>query len=561
MASVKLFLLSCAPFCALLFAQNGGQGVVSGTVVEASGGDPVRKAIVTITWQGSPKSWATTRTDGSGHFTFEGLPPGKYDLRAVKGALGTAIYGANSLRELGDLITLGNGETRANMKLRFLHSGSIAGRVLDQDGDPVPGVPVNLMRYGRNLGERVLLNYHAGAQTNDRGEYKITNVDPGEYYVHCNPNDQRNRGFPAQQMMAHQYYGGAREPKDATVLNLRGGDLITRVDFHLSAERPANITGHVVGVPPIDPPEAAQGPGRARIVPDGQVAVELHPGDDGPVWWGQGASAMGPDYRFEFPEMTPGLYRVQATVHTKGKAYYAYQLIDAHEGAADITLAMNPAVEVKGHLKVEGPAVHPLETFLVALVTPGVGPQGQRFGSLVAKDGSFTIGQVPPGEWILSITSRVPQSLQGMFDKSVRLGDKDFLLKRVEIPHGLDAPLNVVISSNTATVEGEIDAGGADVKRAGILLEPVGSLHTLSRFYYSAAADDAGKFKVTGVAPGKYRIFALEKIATESYRNPESGDLLGALEDELLIEVSEGAKVEAHPKLVAEQRAREILKP
>src|SRR5260370_42282134 len=111
------------------FAEPAGRGVISGAVVEASSGDGVRKAVVTVTWHGTPRAWATTRTDGSGRFTFEGLPAGKYDLRAIKQGLGTAIYGANSVRELGDVIVLGDGETRRDLKLRFLRSGSISGRV------------------------------------------------------------------------------------------------------------------------------------------------------------------------------------------------------------------------------------------------------------------------------------------------------------------------------------------------------------------------------------------------------------------------------------------------
>ena len=178
-----------------------------------------------------------------------------------------------------------------------------------------------------------------------------------------------------------------------------------------------------------------------------------------------------------------------------------------------------------------------------------------NYSSPVKKDGSFAIEDVPPGEWLLNIN---PNPMD-VFEKSVLLGDKDFIFKKIEIPAGSDAPLNIVLSSNGAVVSGQIDAGSADAKRAGILLAPVGKWHTLARFYYSVLADDTGKFKVNGVAPGKYKIFALEKIATASYRNPESADLLDALGDEL--DVAEGAKVEANPKLIPEEKAKEVLKP
>ena len=81
------------------FAQPTGIGVISGTVVDAESGVPIRKAIVTLTLEGTPRRWATARTDSSGHFVFEALPAGKYDLGASKGNEGRAVYGANSLRE------------------------------------------------------------------------------------------------------------------------------------------------------------------------------------------------------------------------------------------------------------------------------------------------------------------------------------------------------------------------------------------------------------------------------------------------------------------------------
>ncbi len=50
-----------------------------------------------------------------------------------------------------------------------------------------------LMRPVRNLGERTLNNF-GGAQTDDRGDYKITVPQPGEYYLRATP---QFRGGPA----------------------------------------------------------------------------------------------------------------------------------------------------------------------------------------------------------------------------------------------------------------------------------------------------------------------------------------------------------------------------
>src|ERR1700683_1134190 len=93
LAFIRMACASAA-FFAMAFAQPPGSGVISGSVIEGSNrevsnNEPVRKAIVTFTGQGPPPSWATSRTDSSGQFKFDGLPPGKYDLRAVKAGAGT----------------------------------------------------------------------------------------------------------------------------------------------------------------------------------------------------------------------------------------------------------------------------------------------------------------------------------------------------------------------------------------------------------------------------------------------------------------------------------------
>lgn len=564
MARVKLCLWCVVSASA--FAQPAGRSVISGTVVEATSGDAVHKAIVTATWHGTPRSWATTRTDGSGRFSFEGLPAGKYDLRATKQGIGTAIYGANSVREMGDMITLGDGEIHGDVKLRFLRSGTISGRVVDPDGDPVVNANVTLLRPGRNLGERILTNAQ-GANTNDRGEYKISGLDPGQYYLRCMPNMQR--GVGGQQIhgeiVAPQYYGGALDSKDAAPLVLRSGDSLNGIDFRLVATQPATITGRVTSVPALDPP-AAEPPqaatgfairgGRRQRIGGGQaVGIQLIATDNQMGWGGNGTSADGPDYKFEMLEVVPGRYRIEANVTAKDKTYHASQTIEVHPGINDVALSLALAVTVKGHLQLEGPGKHPAESFTVMLAPPGSGPRGMAYSSPVKKDGSFAIEEVPPGEWLVNINPNPG----GLFEKSVRLGDKDYLFQKIEIPPGLDVPLNIVLGSNTAVVSGDVNEGGTEVGRAGILLAPVGKLHLLSRFYYSALSDDSGKFRLSAVAPGKYKIFALQRIVTATYRTPESADLLDALGEE--VEVAEGAKIELHPKLIPEEKAKEILKP
>src|SRR5207237_9639379 len=60
----------------------------------------------------------------------------------------------------------------------------VGGRVLDEDGDPMPGVMVTVQRYQYLQGDKRLVP--AGtSQTDDKGQYRVWGLMPGDYYVNA----------------------------------------------------------------------------------------------------------------------------------------------------------------------------------------------------------------------------------------------------------------------------------------------------------------------------------------------------------------------------------------
>lgn len=567
-------------FCAGLslagaLAQTLGTGAISGTVVDSESGGTVRKAVVTLTLEGAPRRWATTRTDSSGRFEFNGLPAGKYSLRATKLNEGTATYGANHFQELGDLITLSDGETRGAITLRFLHSASISGHVYDSDGDPVPNANVALLRQGRNLGAPVLAQYR-GASTDDRGEYRFSNVGPGRYYLRASPSGAGRFGGPntGRAILVDQFYGGAREAKDAAAVHVVGGESMAGFDFHLISEPAVEVQGQILGVP-AEPEPAQTQPSRSEdFVPtsgiigsfrfgggtgDREIQVRVSAAESGSQRWSVGTVAQGPEHHFEIAAVPAGRYRIEAELHAGSKAYGASQIIDLHPGTGEILLTLAAAVDIHGTLRVEGqapsaeapPGSRPEgNTLRVQLVRPESRQNG--VSAEVGADGRFTLEQVLPGEWELLVT-RVPPG----FLKSANFGEKDVRFTTFEAGSSSSVPLNIVVSMHTAVIKGEVDGAAPDSARAGIVIAPVGPNHNLARFYYGGTSGTHGKFHINGIAPGKYKIFAIEKMAASNFRNPEAADQLDELGDE--IDVAEGATVEAHPKLIPAERAAQAL--
>jgi hypothetical protein len=450
--------------------------------------------------------------------------------------------------------------------------------VYDSDGEPVADVAVSLLRQGRNLGAPILTNYRT-ASTDDRGEYHISSIDPGQYYLRTTATRLGRFGGPGtgdEAILVDQYYGGARDSKDAAPIHVGGGESLAGLDFRLVAEPAIEVRGQILGVPVESAPESQQaesehfgglivshggmgGPGiRVTISPDEAGSL------NGSGRWTQSIMAQDSEHRFQMPGLPAGRYRIEAVLEAGNKTYGASQVLDLHANSGEIALTLAPAVDLAGTLRVEGQAP-PAEAGVVRLNGAAAARQGglrvrlARPGSgrnsvtaNVGADGKFSLPQIVSGDWQLSVTPVPPGFL-----KSARLGDKDVRFSTFEIGSNTETPLNIVVSMNTATVEGEIDTEG-DSRRAGVVIAPVGPYHNLARYYYGTTANDKGKFHISGIAPGKYKIFAVEKMAPASFRTPEAADQLDELGE--VIELAEGATLEAHPKLIPVDRAAQALK-
>jgi hypothetical protein len=412
------------------------------------------------------------------------------------------------------------------------------------------------MRTGRNNGKPILVRA-GNSQTDDRGQYRITGIQPGQYYVFVDSPGPQIPG--SEQVVAPQFYGGVRESKDATVLSIHDGDHLSGIDFALIRETAVRIRLQVTGMP-AEPSLPENADPRMRAWGRNPVSIVISPIFLQPSW-SRGGGAAPPEYRYESEALLPGEYYVRASSNIDSKNYSASQVVDARAGTTEVTLALSPPVEVKGQVKIDGAGEKaPLSVTLAPVASNGTafGMFGNRNqGAQPGPDGKFNLPQVEPGEYDVNVTG-IPR---GGFLKSVRFGDDEVRFKPIEIKTGSEAALTIVVSMRGAKIQGEVDSAGGDAARAGILVAPVGEFHDFARFYYSVSADDQGKFHLLGLAPGKYKIFALEKLAATSLRSPESADQLTALDGDYAqeIELVEDGTVEAHPKLIPLERGRTIL--
>ena len=167
-------------------------GMIVGQVVDAGTGAPIGEAIVTMTMPkfekpGAPRN--RVMTDGEGRFFFADLPAGDYYLQARKEGYAPGEYGQRRAWGQSQLLSLGENEHLADVKLRVWKYAVIAGTVVDEAGEPVVGIAVRALvndviagraQFGNN---EVISELVPSAITDDRGMFRLSQLMPGTYVV------------------------------------------------------------------------------------------------------------------------------------------------------------------------------------------------------------------------------------------------------------------------------------------------------------------------------------------------------------------------------------------
>jgi hypothetical protein len=553
-------LILLAGAMAQCFAQPEGTGMIAGVVLQKANGEPVRKAIVTLTWFGNPRSWATAITDGAGRYKFENLPAGKYSIQASKEGAGNATYGGESMRQMFEYITLADGQKRTDIVLRMIRPAYVSGTVLDDQGDPIINAEVILWNEGYPRGVRELVHREA-TRSNDRGEFRLSINDTGRFYISAGDfSGFRHQGNLPQDTYARQFYGGVTDWHRATPVTIGPGDQIRGIDIRLTPVRAFTLRGKVVGIPTPPQPPAPPEEGVQVSAPTTFVNVQLGLlSESGQVLNNYGAGAGPPHYTFQFPNLLPGKYRLSANsnvnaipgqMEAPAKSYWGIQRLDLTSDPGEITVALAPPTDLKGQVRTEGGGFEKSE-FTVRLTSPDV--PWQPVSAKTDPQGRFTLEQVPPGIWDINVEPIPP----GGFIKSMRLGKQDVLTEDMEIGTATETPLNIVVSSRGGRVNGEIsDPSFAGRRSVLVLLAPVGKFSRVMSFFAIVQSDQQGKFKMRGLTPGKYKLLAFEEAPPDDPRNPE---LAARLEGQP-VEVVEGEAIEAKVDVITSAQLREALK-
>lgn len=514
-------------------------GSISGRVLAADTGRPLKRA--TVLASGGSRQARGTTTDEQGRFRVSGLPAGTYTITASKSGFVDAIFGQRRPLQPGTPVPVADGQEVAALDLRLTRGSVITGHVLDEDGEPLARTLVTVQRYQYVRGERQLTP--AGAdQTDDRGQYRVFGLPPGDYYVSATvgglaqavgrglvfatgafPSGGRGGrggffgGPPVEDAepvgYAPTYYPGVTSAADATKVSVAPGQELGGIDFQVQLVPMSTVSGTVIGTS--DP-----------------VPVLLVPQDRGGVFRGQilraGSQADG---SFAIANVPPGRYTAIARAGGRGDdpRIGTQPVIVAGDNVTGVSLALQPGVSLAGYITVESsgtPAPSDYSRFRVDVpeVEPlpfvgGAGGGPNSSGRRAEQNGAFQIDGLLPGRHYVRVTAQDPWTL-----KSVSVAGRDVTDQPIDLKGGQNVDsVSIVLTDRSTSVTGTVrDGTGRPVRQVTVIAFSIDQQywHAQSRQIQAVRVDERGVFRLRGLPPGDYSVAAVDDVEQGEWFDP-----------------------------------------
>lgn len=493
-----------------------GTGVITGAVVGSDTGRAVRRVRVNLAG-GDLRSSRSAVTDDAGRFSFTALSAGRYTLNASKPGYVNVTYGQKRPGRPGTPIQLADGQQLSDLKMVLPKGGVVTGVVLDENGDPTPGTQVSAWRWEMRTGEKRLTQ--AGSdQTDDRGQYRIYGLLPGDYVVRATPRNALGDMRQAVQDLAQSVLGGPG-----------GGAALDAVGQMLGGGR-----GGQGG-------RGAQGGGGGQ---DGGAGLgnlqQLMGGRGGPA--GQAL------------EMLQGLMGGTAGTNENGVAYAPVYYpgtttstaaatvplgVSEERQSLDFQLQLVQTASVSGLVTSSDGNLNGVQLTLVNETEQAIG--GGLNMARVQADGTFSFASVAPGQYV--VKARARRGGQGF--RAGRGGAGGAGGGNPD-PNTPAAPPEVLWGEVSVTVSGQpvtgvnvtlqpgmkvsghlVFDGGAmptDLTRVRVSIAPTGGGGALDLAQNAPAQLDAsGRFTITGVSPGRYTLRVQGQVQSFTLRSAVTG--------------------------------------
>ncbi len=480
-----------------------GTAHVSGVIVnDQDPAQPVRRATVRLTLVPSTNGSDRTRTvvtDDDGVFSADGLSPGQYRVSASCAGLVTMAWGARRYGQPGSVIALSEKQHLSDLRIVLPRGAAISGIITNTSGEPAANVTVVAMRAGVQDGERQLVAASsardAGAtissRTDERGEYRLHGLPEGGYGIVAIARSSVESGAAFSEV----YYPGTPERARAGRVNVRPGEERAAINIALHAFATAKIEGTVVGQ------QSGGRPTRLCLVPDGP--------------FGNGVTA-DPDGRFVFAGIPSGDYSLQARLRdaARKERLWGQTMVTMNgQSLTGVAIVLQRPMTLRGRIVLAdaaAPAAVDLSHVSITFTEMYPWQREPTLPALVAADGAFTIEDVTPGKYRVTV-STPPLTRDGrpLTAASVMMGGRDVLDTPAVIDLSNPGDVLITLTNLTQEVSGiALDARGEPVPSVDVVMFPASpALWTaLSRRIRMATSASDGRYVLTEVPVGEYRL-------------------------------------------------------
>jgi protocatechuate 3,4-dioxygenase beta subunit len=410
-------------------------------------------------------------------------------------------------------ITLGDHSVFDKADFKLPRGGVIAGRIVDEAGEPIEGVQVVALapEYVAGIERLTPVASPAGSKrTNDLGRYRIFGLQPGEYYLAATTGSF-NTNAPPNGDMASGYIvtfnPGTADISSAQAVSVSAAQE-TQADFAMVPSRTFDLSGI-----------ALDWSGR----PLASATVLLTPGANASIALVARMDTAA-DGSFAFSGLAPGQYLLQAmplrsAPPVRGAppsiSSFASVVVTVGANTPSIVLQGRPSRVATGEIVFEA-AQPPFNPQAVQIIARRVdftrSPMGGSGGwSRVNDDWTFELRDLW-GPGVINVSAPSPFGV-----KAVRVGGIDVTDKPIDFDRDV-GHLQIVLTGQLAELAGTVTDEGRPVPHAPVIVfaSDPSRWDFESRFLRMVNTDENGHFTISTLPAAEYRAIALPRVKSGS---------------------------------------------
>ena len=481
---------------------NDDKYTLRGTVVNSLSAEPIRGALVQIYFHGQ----SSLLTGPDGKFQFDGLPAGQSTITVRKPGFFSEDDFEPNARGQGLATT---GPNSSPVVLKLVPEGVIYGRISEEDGEPIEGLPVALLVQSLQSGRKTW-QQRPGAVTDEDGNFRFAELPPGNYFLSAGPS-RNPLTFPAKlsqpgaQGIPLVYYPVGSEFAAAAPISITPGKK-AEINLTLSPQPFYRVSGTISG-----------------YAPNQQVVLQLRNSAGIPLAYNSRFDSASGTFRILW--VPAGAYTLQADAPDgHGHSLTATVPLTVTADLSGLPLILLPTVTIPIRMSVitsrtGAERFWEQENYFpayVQLVAHNAGLFERRYGSQqVGEKGatSLEVQNIAPGNYSVEVNPNGPLYVQSAMSGTTNLLESDLSVAPGTSPQ----PIEIMLRDDVASLSGNVSLDS----------QPLSA--TILAFSEHASAppriqptDLGGGFQLSFLPPGAYKILAVDHPDRLEYANPDA---------------------------------------